>query len=100
MEGFKGHVATDGSLLGKTGKWRACGRAVVQLDYDEEMGPLYDKGLWNLAGEKILRERETLRKEEGDATRECKAMNEENFLCSWFREDGKEKEERYGGNEQ
>ena len=34
---FKGHVATDGSLLGKTGKWGACGWAVVQLDYDEEM---------------------------------------------------------------
>ena len=40
-EGFVGHVATDGSLLGRAGKWRACGRAVVQLDYDEEMGPLH-----------------------------------------------------------
>ena len=40
-EGFKGHVATDGSLLGAAGKWRACGWAVVQLDYDEEMGPLH-----------------------------------------------------------
>ena len=28
-------------LLGKVGKWRACGWAVVQLDYDEEMGPLH-----------------------------------------------------------
>ena len=37
-EGFKGHVATDGSLLGK---WGACGWAVVQLDYDEEMEPLH-----------------------------------------------------------
>ena len=36
-EGFKGHVATDGSLLGHAGKWEACGWAVVQLDYDEEM---------------------------------------------------------------
>ena len=25
VEGFRGHVATDGSLLGKTGKWEACG---------------------------------------------------------------------------
>ena len=33
----KGHVATDGSLPGKAGKWRACGWAVVQLDCDEEM---------------------------------------------------------------
>ena len=39
-EGFKGHVATDGSLLGNAGKWRACGWAVVQLDYFEEMGLL------------------------------------------------------------
>ena len=37
-EGFTGHVATDGSLLGNAGKWGACGWAVVQLDYDEEMG--------------------------------------------------------------
>ena len=34
-EGFKGHVATDGSLLGTAGKWEACGWSVVQLDYDE-----------------------------------------------------------------
>ena len=40
-EGFKCHVATDGSLQGETGKWGACGWAVVQLDYDEEMEPLH-----------------------------------------------------------
>ena len=40
-EGFKGHVATDGSLLRKTGKWRACGWAVMQFDYDEKMGSLH-----------------------------------------------------------
>ena len=40
-KGFKGHVATDGSLLASAGKWRACGWAVVRLDYDEEMGPLH-----------------------------------------------------------
>ena len=34
---FKGHVATDGSLLGTAGKWGACGWSVVQLDYDEEL---------------------------------------------------------------
>ena len=38
-EGFKGHVATDGSLLGNAGKWAACGWAVVHLDYEEEMVP-------------------------------------------------------------
>ena len=31
VEGFKGPVATDGSLLGKAGKCGACGWAVVQL---------------------------------------------------------------------
>ena len=41
VEGFRDHVATDGSLFGKTGKWGACGWAVVQLDYDEEKGPLH-----------------------------------------------------------
>ena len=41
MEGSKGHVATDGSLIGKIGKWEACGGAVVQPDYDEEMVPLH-----------------------------------------------------------
>ena len=40
-EGFKGHVATDGSVLGKAGTWRACGWAVVQLDYDEGLVPLH-----------------------------------------------------------
>ena len=33
VEGFTDHVAADGSLLIKTGKWRACGWAVVQLDF-------------------------------------------------------------------
>ena len=40
-EGFKDNVATDGSLLGNSGKWWACGWAVVQLDFDEEMEPLH-----------------------------------------------------------
>ena len=40
-EGFKGHVAADGSLLGTASKWRACGWSVEQLDYDEELGPLH-----------------------------------------------------------
>ena len=31
-EGFKGHVATDGSLLGTTGKWGACGWSVVHIE--------------------------------------------------------------------
>ena len=40
-DGFKGHVATGGSLLGNAGKWGARGWAVVQLEYDEETGPLH-----------------------------------------------------------
>ena len=39
-EGFKGHVATDGSLLGTAGMWGACGWSVVQLHYVEELEPL------------------------------------------------------------
>ena len=53
------------------------------------------KCLWDLATEKILRERGALPKEEGsDAGRGYKAMHDENFLSSWLREDGREKEER------
>ena len=52
------------------------------------------KGMWNLAREKILRERGALQMEEGDATREYMDMHEENFLSSWLREDGREKDER------
>ena len=52
------------------------------------------KRLWNPAGEKILRERGALPKEEGDAIREYTAMNEGHFLSSWLRQDGREKEER------
>ena len=41
VEGFRNHVATDGSPLGASGNWCACGWSVVQLDEDEEMGPLH-----------------------------------------------------------
>ena len=44
-------MATDGSLLGKTAKWEACDWAVVQLDYDEEVGPMH--GMWWLDGSRI-----------------------------------------------
>ena len=40
-EGFKSHVAIDGSLLGTAGKWRECGWSVVQLAFDEEFGRLH-----------------------------------------------------------
>ena len=44
-----------------------------------------EKGLWNLAKEKIMKERWELLDEEGDAVRE--AMHEENFWSNWIRED-------------
>ena len=57
------------------------------------------KGSWNLAKEKILRDRGELPMEEGDGVREHKAMHEENFLSSWLREDGRERRKN-GENEQ
>ena len=39
-EGFKGPVATHGSLLGTAGQWRARG-SVAQQDSDEELEPLH-----------------------------------------------------------
>ena len=51
-------------------------------------------GLWNLAKEKIMKERGEWPHEEGDVVREYKAMHEEDFLISWLREDEKTKEER------
>ena len=39
--GFRNHVAIDGFQLGVPGKWGACGRSVVQLDHDQEMGPMH-----------------------------------------------------------
>ena len=41
------------------------------------------KGPWNVAREKWLQDRGALPKEERDIVRECKAMDEENFLSSW-----------------
>ena len=39
-EDLRDHVVTDGSLLGVRGVWDAYGRPVVQLDHEEEMGPV------------------------------------------------------------
>ena len=51
------------------------------------------KGLWNLARDKMLQDRGELPKEESDVIREYKAMHEENFQNSWLREDVEGKEE-------
>ena len=66
-------------------------RRITRKEYQRllnKLGVIAQKGLWNLAREKILRERGALPKEEGDATREHKAMHEEKFFSSWSREDG------------
>ena len=39
VEGFRNHAATDGCLLGVSGKRSACGWSAVQPDHDEEMEP-------------------------------------------------------------
>ena len=54
-EGFEGHVATDGSLLGTAGQWGACGWSVVQLDYDEEMVSLHGMFGWMEAQYEVQR---------------------------------------------
>ena len=39
VEGFRQHVAFDGSVLGVLGRKRARGWSVAQLDHDDDMGP-------------------------------------------------------------
>ena len=60
----------------------------------EMKGSTAQKGVWNLAKEKIMKERGELPNEEGDVVRENKAMHKEDFWSSWLREDEKSKEER------
>ena len=57
------------------------------------------KVLWNLAREKMLQVRGAVPEEEGGVVREYKAKHEENFLSSWLREDGEDKEEKHGGEQ-
>ena len=57
-------------------------------------GLMAQKGQWNLAKEKIMKERGELPNEEGDVVREFKAMHEEDVWSNWLREDEKSKEER------
>ena len=45
------------------------------------------KGLWSVAREKMLQDRGTLPREEGDSVREYTAMHEGTFISSWLRED-------------
>ena len=52
------------------------------------------KGMWNLAMKKIMKERGELPNEEGEEVREYKAMHGEDFWSSWPREDERGNEER------
>ena len=96
-------ILEDGRIPAKESKnWRIEGqkKSITRkenqrlLNKFEMEGFLAQKGLWNLAREKIPRKRGALPKEEGDAVREYKAMHEENVLSSWLRKDRREKEER------
>ena len=42
----------------------------------------------------MLQDRGALPKDEGGVIRKYKVMHEENFLSTWLREDGKNKEEK------
>ena len=46
VECFRNHVTSDGSLLGTSGKWRTCGRSVVQLDHEGNEGPMHGMRDW------------------------------------------------------
>ena len=60
----------------------------------EMEGLMAQKDLWNLAKEKIMKQKKELPDEDGDAVREFEAMHEENFWSSWLREHKRCKEER------
>ena len=93
-------VLEDGRAAKEARSWRIEGqkRRITRkecqrlLNKFEMEGPMAQNGLWNLVGEKVLRRRGALPKEEGDVIREYKAMHEANFLSSSLREDGKENE--------
>ena len=63
------------------------------LNNFEMEGLMAQKGLWNLAKEK-MRERGEWPNEGGDVVREYKAMHDEGFWSSWLREDEKSKERK------
>ena len=96
-------ILEDGRVPAKEVKdWKIEGKRmrITRKEYKRLMnefeleGLRAQKGLWNLAREKILQKRGAIPKEEGDVIREHNAMHEENFLSSWLREDLVEKEER------
>ena len=61
VEGFRNHVAADGSLFGVSGKWSACVCSVVQLGCDEEMEPMH--GMYGTLDSELEVQRTTKRDE-------------------------------------
>ena len=56
------------------------------------------KGLWNVAKEKLSEDRGALPTENGNQLRENNAMHEESFLSSWLREDVEEEMKEWKKN--
>ena len=76
-------------------KERIAGKVYQRLANKFEMeGSMAQKGMRNLAKEKIMKERGELPNEVGDAVREYKAIHEENFWSSWLRKEERGKEEK------
>ena len=61
VEDFWNHVATDGSLLGVSGRWSACGWSLVQLDYDDDTGRM--RGMYGTVDADLEVQRTTKRAE-------------------------------------
>ena len=61
-EGFRDHVTIGGSLLGVSGRWNACGWSVVQLDHDEEMGPMH--GMYRTLDAELVEVQRTIQQAE------------------------------------
>ena len=85
----------------ETKNWRIDGekKRITRKEYQrllnifEMEGLTAQRGLWNLAKEKIRKETGELPNEEGDAVSVYKAMHEENFWSNRLREDERGKEE-------
>ena len=107
-------ILGDGRVPAKEARnWKIEGqkRRITRKEYRklwnefEAEGFKAQKGLWNVAREKLLQDRGALPEEEGDIVREYRAMREENFLSSWLREDvvgterSKDREEKVGEEE-
>ena len=93
----------DGRVPAKEAKnWRIEGqkKRITRKEYQrlvnkfDKEGLMAQKRLWNLAKEKIMKERGELLDEEGDAVREFQAMHEQHFWSNWLREDERGKEEK------